>query len=134
MNLPVEELKLLVIMTNISWNNAEILDEWKLAVITMIQKVSNDKADPKNYRPISLTNCLIKLIERIIKVRLVHFLNKFKIIDLHQSGFREKRQTTDNLAYFIEKVNQAKKVDKRTLVLFFTIAKAFDNQLVLFFT
>ena len=59
--------ELLLKIVNSSWNNNEILDIWKLARVTMIQKNTTEKSNPSNYRPISLTNSIIKIIERLDK-------------------------------------------------------------------
>ena len=129
MNLPDSGFKLLTIIANLSWNHHNVLDEWKIAQITMIEKKSEDKHNPSNYRPISLTNTTIKLIEKLIKVRLSSFLDRNNILTKYQSGFRAKRQTTDNMVYFTEKVKEKKLEDKRnkTCGVVFDIAKAFDK-------
>ena len=53
--------------------NTGIPEEWKKAKIIMIPKGEKSN-DPEKYRPISLTSCLGKLIERLFKKRLVEFL------------------------------------------------------------
>ena len=40
---------------------------WKIAKITMIPKSVSKSKDPGDYRPISLTSCLVKLAERVVK-------------------------------------------------------------------
>jgi len=128
-NLPETGLKIITAIANLSWNNHNVLEEWKIAQITMIGKKAEDIHNPSNFRPISLTNTTIKLIEKLIKVRLSNFLEKNCILTKYQSGFREKRQTTDNMIYFTEKVKEMKLADKRnkTCGVVFDIAKAFDK-------
>jgi hypothetical protein len=128
-NLPESGIKILTIMANLSWNHHNVLEDWKIAQITMIEKKSEDKHNPTNYRPISITNTTFKLIEKLIKVRLSSFLENNNILTKFQSGFREKRQTTDNMVYFTEKVKEKKLADSRnkTCGVVFGIAKAFDK-------
>ncbi len=128
-NLPEIGVKLLLKIANLSWNNLEVLDDWKVAKVTMIEKKADDRSNPKNYRPISLTNSIIKLIEKLIKVRLDSYLYNNKLISLFQSGFRTKRSTSDNLYYFAEKSTRAYKANKKIRVCgtVFDIAKAFDK-------
>ena len=57
----------------------------------MIPKKDKKSDDPYEYRPISLTNCLGKLVERLIKHRTYEFLEKTNFIGPLQSGFRDKR-------------------------------------------
>ena len=50
-------------LANHSYLNNVILDEWKTAKIIMISKTPNDSHNINNYRPISLTNTIIKLLK-----------------------------------------------------------------------
>jgi hypothetical protein len=83
--------------------------------------------DPKNYRPISQTSCVSKLIERVIKNNLVEFLNFNKIIIEEQSGFQKNRRTTDNLIFLTQKAIESVNRNKKCLTIFFDIEKAFDK-------
>ena len=58
---------------------------WKEAKIIMIPKMCGMCSDPEKYRPISLTSCLGKLVERLIKARLYYFLEKNNLISSKQS-------------------------------------------------
>ena len=99
---------------------------FKTAVITPIYK-SGDKLSLSNYRPISLLSNLSKIFEKIIKVRMISFINKYKIISEKQFGFREARSTEDAIAPLTSKLYLA--IDKNTpaLCIFVDLAKAFDT-------
>ena len=71
--------------------------DWKSSVISMIPKKKANSPDPKDYRPISLTSNLAKVVEKMIAVKLKVFLKANNIIIKQQSGFREFRQTKDNI-------------------------------------
>ena len=47
---------------------------------------SGSKNDMLNFRPISILSQIYKYLEKIIKFRLVDFLNKYSIIDKHSIG------------------------------------------------
>jgi potassium voltage-gated channel Eag-related subfamily H protein 8 len=64
----------------------------------MIPKKPNDRHNPDNYRPISITNTLSKISEKLIKNRLVYYLESNKLITDFQSGFRSNKSTIDNLS------------------------------------
>ena len=62
---------------------------FKTAKVVPIFK-SGNKHLVQNYRPISLLPCLSKVLEKLIKSRLLKFLTKHKILYDLQYGFREK--------------------------------------------
>jgi hypothetical protein len=93
----------------------------------MIPKKASYSNDPKNYRPISLISCVGKLIEKIVKVRLVTSLDLNNALVTEQSGFRSNRRTTDNLLYLTQKTVECFNRGKNCLTVFFDIAKAFDR-------
>ena len=53
--------------------------------------------EPNNYRPIALTSCLCKTLERKIYKRLTWFLESNNHISRFQSGLRSDHSTTNNL-------------------------------------
>ena len=64
----------------------------KIAKVIPIHK-SGSKQAVENYRPISLPSPFSKIVEKIIKTRLVSFLNKNETLYERQSGFRKKHTT-----------------------------------------
>ena len=91
----------------------------------MLKKKDDHLSNPNNYRPISLTKCLCKLMEKLVKNRLTLFLNKHNLLSNYQSGFREKRQTTDNI--LSQKFFEAYDEGKSACGLVLDIQKAFDK-------
>jgi hypothetical protein len=77
---------------NKSFKEQKLPDDWKTAKIRMIEKKPNDKHNIENYRPISLTNSIGKLAEKLVKNRLVEFLEKNNKITKFQSGFKKKEE------------------------------------------
>ena len=114
-------------LANHSYLNNVILDEWKTAKIIMIPKTPNDSHNINNYRPISLTNTIIKIIERLVKRRLEFFLEKKKVISKYQSGFRKKRSPIDNIFYFMQKSLIAFDQNHKVGGIVYDIEKAFDK-------
>ena len=62
----------------------------KTQYITPLLKKGN-KADAANYRPVSLTSHLIKIFERVMRNRLVKFLEENSILPSNQHGLRKTR-------------------------------------------
>ena len=48
-------------------------EDWTYATIIPIPKPGKDPAEPNNYRPIALTSCLCKTLERMINKRPTWF-------------------------------------------------------------
>lgn len=125
-NLAVEIVQPLVHIFNLSLTNGIVPREMKVAKVVPIFK----KGDPKlltNYRPISLLTTFSKILEKLIYVRTVKFLNSSKIFSNFQFGFREKHTTTHAILHFINKVSYAMDNHMHTLGIFLDYSKAFDT-------
>jgi len=70
---------------------------WCTSTVIPVPKPGKDTSDPSNYRPIALTSCICKVMERMINSRLVWYLERNKLISPMQCGFRKQRSTTDHL-------------------------------------
>ena len=79
------------------WETGKFPESWELATIILIPKPGKDHTEPTNYRPIALTSCLCKTLERMINARLVWYLEINNFISPVQSVFRSERSTNDNL-------------------------------------
>jgi hypothetical protein len=64
----------------------------KIAKVIPIFK-AGDPNDPNNYRPISLLCTFSKILEKIVFIRLMSYLDDNDIISQHQFGFRPKHST-----------------------------------------
>ena len=88
------------------------------------------KGDPKlltNYRPISLLTSFSKILEKLIYLRTVKFLNTSNLFSNFQFGFREKHTTTHAILHFINKVSNALDNHMHTIGIFLDYSKAFDT-------
>ena len=93
----------------------------------MIPKTPNDSHNINNYRPISLTNTIVKLLETMIKKRLIDYLEGENLIIDNQSGFRKNKRTIDNIFYFKQKCLEAFHKKEKVCGILFDIEKAFDK-------
>ena len=85
----------LLFLFNMSYLSGTIPDPWKEATIIPIPKPS----DPEAYRPISLTSCYLKMLERILLVRLLHKLQGKLDHSLH--GFIKGKNTAHCITSFL---------------------------------
>ena len=70
--------------------------QWKQALVTSIYK-SGSKAEPSNYRPISLTCLCCKIMEHIVLSHMAKHLKTNNILISEQHGFRECLSTVTQL-------------------------------------
>ena len=68
-HLPETALDTLLHIFNGIWTIGVFPESWRLATIIPIPKPGKDHAEPTNYRPIALTSCLCKTLERMINKR-----------------------------------------------------------------
>ncbi|GFS17702.1 RNA-directed DNA polymerase from mobile element jockey [Elysia marginata] len=73
-HLPSKCLYILLTILNDIWSSGIIPPSWKEANIIPIPKPNRDPSEPNNYRPIALTSCLCKTLERMVNDRLVWVL------------------------------------------------------------
>ncbi|MBJ3215791.1 reverse transcriptase family protein, partial [Salmonella enterica subsp. enterica serovar Corvallis] len=102
-------------------------DSWREAIILPFPKPGKDPTDPSNYRPIALTSCLCKLLERMINTRLMWFLESNKILSPHQCGFRRPRSSVDHLLRLETSIREAFVRCQHLVSVFFDLEKAYDR-------
>jgi hypothetical protein len=62
--------------------------KWKIAKIIPITKPGKkDSRDPSKYRPISLLNIEGKVLEKLLRSRVMHHLYKTEFLNPNQFGF-----------------------------------------------
>ena len=126
-HLPDVTLETLLQIINDCWISGSFPPSWRQAVVLPIPKADKDRTDPNSYRPIALTSCLCKVVERMINNRLVWYLEKNKIITKMQSGFRKRRSTTDQLVHLETFVREAFIQKQHAVAVFFDLEKAYDT-------
>ena len=112
---------------NTHWNAGTFPDSWREALLLPIPKPGKDHYNPLNYRPIALTSCICKTVERMVNERLVWYLEKYKILTKLQCGFRTNRGTIDQLIRLETFVRDAFANGDHLVAVFFDLAKAYDT-------
>jgi ribonucleases P/MRP protein subunit RPP40 len=101
-------------------------NDWKEAGVTPLFK-KGKKSDRQNYRPVSLTSIVCKILESIIKDAMLMHLNKFSLIRDSQHGFTTGRSCLTNLLEFFEEVTFQIDESKPVDIIYLDFAKAFDK-------
>ena len=78
--------------------------DWRKANVAPIFKKC-PKYIPGNYRPVSLTSIVCKLLEGMIRDYIQYFSNENSIISSNQHGFMKNRSCQTNLLTFYEEVS-----------------------------
>ena len=86
-----------------------------------IAKAGKDPKNPTNYRPIALTSCLCKTMERMVNARLMWCLESEGHLSDVQCGFRKNRSTVDHLVRFESFVREAFIKKEHVVAIFFLI-------------
>ena len=104
----------------------QLPSDWKKAQVCPLFK-KGDKTEPSNYRPISLTCILCKVMEHIIASNLSKHLNKHNILYELQHGFSEKRSCETQLIQLVEDLGRQLSLGKQTDLILLDFSKAFDK-------
>ena len=100
--------------------------DWRDALVTPLFKKGN-RSDPGNYRPVSLTCILGKVLEKIFKAKVMEHLTRYKILKDSQHGFLKGRSCLTNILDFLEEVYEKLDEGKAVDVIYLDFAKAFDK-------
>ncbi|KAJ8707855.1 hypothetical protein PYW07_011532 [Mythimna separata] len=84
-------------LCRLSYRSGIMPMSWKLANVQPVTK-NDSRADPANYRPISIFSILCKIMERVLNSRLMAYLEGSDVLSDRQYGFRRNRSTGDLLA------------------------------------
>jgi len=112
----------LVALFNLSLKTGELPSDWTSANVTPVHK-KGSKHCPKNYRPISLTSIVVKIMERMVHRKIMNFLSEHNKLHSSQHGFRSGHLCQTQL---LETVHQwANTLDRRSSshVLFLDFSK-----------
>ena len=93
----------LSILFNKSMEDGFVPQDWRQANVCPLYK-KGSKTDCGNYRPVSLTCILSRIMEGVIKEHLYGYLMANNLIRPSQHGFCKNRSTATNLLTFLEKV------------------------------
>lgn len=110
---------------NLSFICGVVPDKMKTAIVIPLFKKGNATLK-ENYRPISLLPIFSKIMEKVMKSRMLNFLDEHSFFSNCQFGFREKLNTEVALTNFLNEVYTSLNQDLKSAGLFVDIKKAFD--------
>ena len=101
-------------------------DFLKIASVIPIHK-TDLKCVMANYRPISILPCLYKSLEKLIRDRLMSFINKHNILYPYQYGFRKDRSSGHAVLDLTTTVYDTINDKKLACLVMIDLKKAFDT-------
>ena len=124
--MPDEAKEYLLTIINKFWQSSFLPNKWKQSYIIPIAKPGKNHTIASNYRPIALTSCLGKTVERMVNERLVQYLEVNGLLSPIQCGCHKGRSTVDHLVRLETEVRRAYAFDEHMISIFYDLEKAYD--------
>ena len=105
---------------------SKLPDIWKRANVTAIHK-NGDKTNPENYRLISLTSVACKLMERLIRDKIVDHMTQNDLFSPYQHGFIPGKSCITQLLEILEEITDALDQGFDIDIIYLDYTKAFDK-------
>ncbi len=104
------------------------LHPWKEAVVCVIPKPGHaDYTLAKNFQPISLLECLGKLLEKLVARLIYSDMDKFVLVPTTQFGGQNASSTVDAGLTLLHDIQSAHQAGLHTGLLLFDIQGFFNN-------
>ena len=115
---------------NLVFSSGLIPNEWLQGIISPIYKNEGDKANPGNYRGITILSCFGKLFTAVLNNRLNNYLENMNLLCEEQAGFRKNYGTTDHIFNLKCLIDLYLFRGKKLFCAFIDYRKAFDSVIV----
>ncbi len=116
----------LLYIINLSFETGIFPDRLKMSRVTPIFK-KGLHTEVSNYRPISITNPISKILERLMFNRMIKFVEKFHILYDFQFGFRKHYSTSTAVLDLVNMIQNETFDGNYVLGIFMDFRKAFDT-------
>ena len=100
--------------------------DWRDALVIPIFK-KGSKREAGNYRPVSLTSVVCKMMETILRDKIMNHLLTNKLISDAQYGFLPGRSCTLQLLNMLDIWTQQLDLNKNIDIIYTDLRKAFDS-------
>ena len=116
----------LAMIYNASFQEGLVPQDWRIANVTPIFK-KGSKSDAGNYRPVSLTSVICKVMESILKDALMNHITTNHILNDSQHGFMSGKSCLTNLLEYLETLTKLIDEGHSVDVVYLDFSKAFDK-------
>ena len=101
-------------------------DIWKRVAVTPIHK-GDDRHKAGNYRPITITSVLCRMLEKIIKKSIMENFVSSNVLPKQQHGFVNRKSCLTNLLETMEEITKWQDLGIPVDEIYLDFAKAFDK-------
>ncbi len=114
---------------NMSFLCADCPRVWRVATIIPLLKNGKSPSEVASYRPVSLTSCVAKLMERVLADRLYYIAETKRLFSHFQAGFRKGRCCEDQILKIVQAIEDGfqKKPMERSVLTLLDFSKAYDT-------
>lgn len=119
-------IKPLTHLFNLCFTYGKFPDMLKDSIVIPVFK-SGERDSITNYRPISLLPTMAKILEKLINIRLVNYMERNNILSNNQFGFRRNKSTVDAVEHLVTNVASNLDHKNKCVGVFLDLAKAFDT-------
>ena len=109
-----------------SMDCGELPQDWKNAFVSPIYKKGAWNL-PENYRPISLTSIACKIMEKLVRNKILCHLVENGLLSLKQFGFVSGRSTMTQLLNYLDTCTDVVASGGNVDSIYFDFSKAFDS-------
>ena len=126
-NLGPIALKKLLFIFNQSFRSANVPQIWKNAIIVPLLKSGKSASELTSFRPISLTSCVVKVLERMVSDRLYDMAERNAWFSKLQAGFRKGRGVEDQILRITQRIADGFQMEEKSLLVLLDFSKAYDT-------
>ena len=114
---------------NESWDSGKSPASWRVATIIPLVKKGKPASDIDSYRPVSLTSCVAKTMERMVASRLSWLAEENGWWNDDQAGFRAGRSCEDQVLRLSHSISNGFQCQpaKRSVLALLDFSKAYDT-------
>ena len=116
----------LTFLFQISLDSGKIPTDWKSALVTPVFKKGN-RSSPANYRPISLTSIVCKILQHVVHSSVIDHFERSNILTGSQHGFRKRRSCETHLLLTIDDLTKGLDDRQQIDAELLDFSKAFDK-------
>jgi len=98
--------------------------QWFHSEIILVHK-KGSRSDVNNYRPISLSLCILQNFMTIVKSRCYKKLDEYQSVE--QAGFRKKYSTVDHIQALNQLIEKTKEFNIDIALMFIDFNNTFDS-------